>query len=435
MKGGNIMSRYEQSEKLFSEAIEYMPGGVNSPVRAFKAVGMNPIFIKKALGSKLYDVDGNEYIDYVGSFGPLILGHSHPEIIKTITETAQKGTSYGAPNEQELELAKLICAAIPSIEKVRMVNSGTEATMSAIRLARAYTGRSKIIKFEGCYHGHADAFLIKAGSGLLTAGIPNSPGVPAANVENTLVARYNDLESVEKLIKGANNDVAAVIVEPVAGNMGLVLPDLDFLQGLRKITELTGSLLIFDEVITGFRLCYGGFQNICGIKPDLTTLGKIIGGGLPVGAYGGKKEIMNRIAPEGDVYQAGTLSGNPLAMAAGVTTLGILKDNDWYDRMEVMAYLLTNKIQALLEAKGLFYEINRLGSMFSIFFTEREVISYEDVMTCDTEKYALFYRELLAQGIYLPPAQFETCFISCAHDLDDIEKTVKSVSIALDKIR
>ncbi len=429
-----MMFKNDNSEKLFAIAAQYMPGGVNSPVRAFKAVGMNPLFIKKAQGARLYDVDGNEYIDYVGSFGPLILGHSHPEVITAITETAQNGTSYGAPNEHELELAKLICAAIPSLEKIRMVNSGTEATMSAIRLARAYTGRSKIIKFEGCYHGHADSFLIKAGSGLLTAGIPTSPGVPASNAENTLVAKYNDLESVENLFKESRNDIAAVIVEPVAANMGLVLPDLEFLQGLRKITELTGSLLIFDEVITGFRVCYGGFQNICNIKPDLTTLGKIIGGGLPVGAYGGKKEIMIRIAPEGDVYQAGTLSGNPLAMAAGVATLNILKDNDWYDRMEVMAYLLTNKLKSALEAKGLFYEINRLGSMFSLFFTEQEVTSYDDVMTCNTEQYAKFYRELLPRGIYFPPAQFETCFISCAHDLDDIERTVDAVSMALDKI-
>lgn len=428
------MHKIEQSEKLFSIASNYMPGGVNSPVRAFKAVGMNPLFIKKAQGSKLYDVDGNEYIDYVGSFGPLILGHSNPEVIKVITETAQNGTSYGAPNEHELELAKLICEAIPSIEKVRMVNSGTEATMSAIRLARAYTGRNKIIKFEGCYHGHADSFLIKAGSGLLTSGIPTSPGVPAVNAENTLVAKYNDLESVENLFKQANNDIAAVIVEPVAGNMGLVLPDLEFLQGLRRITELTGSLLIFDEVITGFRLCYGGYQKLCNIKPDLTTLGKIIGGGLPVGAYGGKKEIMDRIAPEGDVYQAGTLSGNPLAMAAGVATLSILRDQDWYDRLEVTTYLLTNRIKSALESRGLFYEINRLGSMFSIFFTEQEVDNYDAVLTCDTDKYARFYREILKEGIYFPPAQFETCFLSCAHDLNDVEKTVNAIEIALDKI-
>ncbi|HZJ85474.1 MAG TPA: glutamate-1-semialdehyde 2,1-aminomutase [Syntrophomonadaceae bacterium] len=425
---------FKKSEESFAQAVKYMPGGVNSPVRAFKAVGMHPIFIKKAQGAKLFDIDGNEYIDYVSSFGPLILGHSHPAVVQAITDAAQKGTSYGAPNEYELELAKLICEAIPSIEKVRMVNSGTEATMSAIRLARAYTGRNKIIKFEGCYHGHADSFLIKAGSGLLTAGIPISPGVPPSHAENTLIAQYNDLESVEELFREAKNDIAAIIVEPVAANMGLVLPDLDFLQGLQKMTKLTGSLLIFDEVITGFRLNYGGFQNICGIEPDLTTLGKIIGGGLPVGAYGGKNEIMSHIAPEGNVYQAGTLSGNPLAMAAGLATLNILKDPDLYDRMEVMAYLLVNKIKSIFEDRDLYYEINRLGSMFTIFFTEQEVKTYQDVVTCNTAKHADFYREILKQGIYFPPAQFETCFISCAHDLEDIERTVNAVNSAIDVI-
>lgn len=425
---------FKQSANLFAEAINYMPGGVNSPVRAFKAVGMEPIFIKKAQGAKLFDVDSNEYIDYIGSFGPLILGHSHPEVIKAITDAAQDGTSYGAPNIYELELAKLICEAIPSMEKVRMVNSGTEATMSAIRLARAYTKRNKIVKFAGCYHGHADSFLIKAGSGLLTAGIPTSPGVPENQAEHTLVADYNDLASVEKLFKEHGTDIAAVIVEPVAANMGLVLPDFDFLQGLRKITEFTGALLIFDEVITGFRLRYGGFQDICGIEPDLTTLGKIIGGGLPVGAYGGKRDIMNLIAPEGDVYQAGTLSGNPLAMVAGITTLRLLQDPDIYDRMEVLTYLLANKLKSAFEEKGFYYELNRLGSMFTIFFTEQEVTNYDDVMTCDTAKYAEFYRELIKQGVYFPPAQFETCFVSCAHDLDDVEKTVNAVNIALDKI-
>ncbi len=425
---------FEKSEQLFAKAVQHMPGGVNSPVRAFKAVGMDPVFIKSAQGAKLVDVDGNKYIDYVGSFGPLILGHSHPEVVEAITLAAQKGTSYGAPNEYELELAQLICEAIPSIEKVRMVNSGTEATMSAIRLARAYTGRNKIVKFEGCYHGHADSFLIKAGSGMLTSGIPTSPGVPSSHVENTLVGRYNDLESVEKLFAEASNDIAAIIVEPVAGNMGLVLPDLDFLEGLRNITRLTGSLLIFDEVITGFRLKYGGYQNLCGIEPDLTTLGKVIGGGLPVGAYGGKEEIMNRIAPEGDVYQAGTLSGNPLAMAAGLTTLKILQDPDMYDRMEVMSYYLANKLETAFENSGLFYEINRLGSMFTIFFTEQEVRTYQDVVTCDTAKHAEFYRELFREGIYFPPAQFETCFISCAHDLEDIDKTVEAINRVLDKV-
>jgi glutamate-1-semialdehyde 2,1-aminomutase len=424
----------EKSEQLFAQAQGLIPGGVNSPVRAFKAVGMNPVFIKAGKGSKIYDVDGNEYIDYVGSWGPLILGHSHPEVVEAICRAAQRGTSYGAPCEGEVELAQLITEAIPSIEKIRMVNSGTEATMSAVRLARAYTGRNKIIKFEGCYHGHADAFLLKAGSGLLTAGVPSSPGVPEAVVQDTLIARYNDLESVENLFKEWGRDIAAVIVEPVAGNMGLVLPEGEFLKGLRRITEFNGSLLIFDEVISGFRLCYGGFQNYCNLTPDLTTLGKIIGGGLPVGAYGGRKDIMDRVAPSGDVYQAGTLSGNPLAMAAGAATLRMLKDSDWYDRLEVMTYVLTTRVKSAFEEHDLYYNVNRLGSMFCVFFTNEEVRCYETVMKCDTQKYAQFYRELLKEGVYLPPAQFEVSFLSCAHDEDDIEKTVAAVNRALERI-
>lgn len=423
-----------KSEQLFARAQDLIPGGVNSPVRAFKAVGMNPVFVKSGKGSKIYDVDGNEYIDYVGSWGPLILGHSHPEVVEAICQAAQRGTSYGAPCEGEVELAELITNAIPSMEKIRMVNSGTEATMSAIRLARAYTGRNKIVKFEGCYHGHADAFLLKAGSGLLTAGVPSSPGVPEAVIQDTLIARYNDLESVKKVFKEWGRDIAAVIVEPIAGNMGLVLPDIEFLKGLRSMTEFNGSLLIFDEVISGFRICYGGFQNYSNISPDLTTLGKIIGGGLPVGAYGGRKEIMDRVAPNGDVYQAGTLSGNPLAMAAGTATLRILKDNDWYDRLEVMTYVLTTQVKSAFENHDFYYSINRLGSMFCIFFTNEDVHCYESVMKCDTQKYAEFYRELLKEGVYLPPAQFEVSFLSCAHDLNDIEKTVAAVNRALDRI-
>lgn len=424
----------EKSEELFARAQTLMPGGVNSPVRAFKSVGLNPVFIKQASGSKIYDVDGNEYIDYVGSWGPLILGHSHPQVVDAISQAAQRGTSYGAPCEGEIELAQLITEAIPSIERVRMVNSGTEATMSAIRLARAYTGRNKIVKFEGCYHGHADAFLLKAGSGLLTAGVPSSPGVPEAVVQDTLVARYNDLDSVKKIFQEWGREIAAVIVEPVAGNMGLVLAEPEFLQGLRSITEFNGSLLIFDEVISGFRVCYGGFQNYSNITPDLTTLGKIIGGGLPVGAYGGRKDIMELVAPSGDVYQAGTLSGNPLAMAAGAATLKILKDKDWYDRLEVISYVLTTQLKTAFEDHDLYYGINRLGSMFCIFFTEHDVDNYEAVMTCDTKKYAQFYRELLKEGIYLPPAQFEVSFLSCAHNLEDVDKTIAAVNRVLDRI-
>lgn len=424
----------ERSEELFARALKLMPGGVNSPVRAFQSVGLNPLFIRQASGSKIYDVDGNEYIDYVCSWGPLILGHSHPQVVEAICQAAQRGTSYGAPCEGEIELALLISEAIPSMERVRMVNSGTEATMSAIRLARAYTGRNKIVKFEGCYHGHADAFLLKAGSGLLTAGVPSSPGVPENVVQDTLVARYNDLDSVKKVFQEWGREIAAVIVEPVAGNMGLVPAELEFLQGLRSITELNGSLLIFDEVITGFRICYGGFQNYCNVTPDLTTLGKIIGGGLPVGAYGGRKEIMERVAPSGDVYQAGTLSGNPLAMVAGATTLKILKDNEWYDRLEVMSYVLTTQLRSVFEEHDLYYSINRLGSMFCIFFTEDDVDNYEAVMSCDTQKHAQFYREVLKEGVYLPPAQFEVSFVSCAHDLEDVDKTIAAVNRALDRI-
>lgn len=428
------MLNFRKSEELFAKSQQLIPGGVNSPVRAFKAVGRNPLFIKQGSGSKIYDVDGNEFIDYVCSWGPLILGHSHPGIIQAICDAAEKGSSYGAPCEQEIELAQLICEAIPSIDKVRMVNSGTEATMSAVRLARAYTGRDKILKFEGCYHGHADTFLIKAGSGLLTAGVPTSPGVPEDFARHTLIAKYNDLDSVQEIFEKSGKDIAAIIIEPVAGNMGLVLPDVEFLRGLRKITELYGSLLIFDEVISGFRTCYGGFQNYAGINPDLTTLGKIIGGGLPVGAYGGKKDIMDRVAPEGDVYQAGTLSGNPLAMAAGAATLKILKDDDWYDRLDVATYMLTNKLKTVFEEHERYYTINRLGSMFSIFFTEKDVSDYEAVKSCDTAEYARFYRQILEMGIYLPPAQFEVCFMSCAHSLQDVEKTVEAVNKALDII-
>jgi glutamate-1-semialdehyde 2,1-aminomutase len=423
-----------KSEQLFTRAQNLIPGGVNSPVRAFKAVGMTPSFIKRGKGSKIYDMDNNEFIDYVGSWGPLILGHSYPEVIQAICQAAEHGTSFGAPCEAEVKLAELITSAIPSIEKIRMVNSGTEATMSAIRLARAYTGRNKIIKFEGCYHGHADSFLIKAGSGLLTAGAPSSPGVPEAITQDTLIARYNDLESVKRLFTQRGSEIAAVIVEPVAGNMGLVLPDINFLQGLRCITESYGSILIFDEVISGFRLCYGGFQNICNITPDLTTLGKIIGGGLPVGAYGGRKDIMDQIAPSGEVYQAGTLSGNPLAMVAGITTLNILRKSDYYKQLKEMTFFLTSQIKRAFIDHGVSCSINSIGSMFCIFFTDQDVRYYEQVISCDTSKYAEFYQGLFTAGIYMPPSQFEVSFISCAHSTEDIEKTIAAVNQVLHKI-
>lgn len=428
------MLRNQRSAQLFEKARACIPGGVNSPVRAFKAVGMDPLFIKEAHGCRVIDVDDNEYIDYVGSWGPLILGHSHPRVVEAVQQAAARGTSYGAPCPGEIELAQIICQAIPSMEKVRMVSSGTEAAMSAVRLARACTGRSRIVKFEGCYHGHGDSFLIKAGSGLLTAGVPSSPGVPAELAELTLVAGYNDLASVEKLFSQYGQDIAAVIVEPVAGNMGLVLPEPGFLQGLRDITSRRGSLLIFDEVITGFRLTFGGFQNLAGIEPDLTTLGKIIGGGLPVGAYGGRRDIMDRIAPEGDVYQAGTLSGNPLAMAAGIATLKILQEENLYARLEESGRTLVDGMKELFEEHGRTCTINRMGSMFCIFFTDRQVDSYDNVMTCDTGAYAAFFRAMLQHRVYLPPAQFEVAFVSCAHERTDLIQTMEDMDRALDSL-
>ncbi len=422
------------SKQLFARAQKLIPGGVNSPVRAFKAVQTAPLFIDHASGSKVVDVDGKNYIDYVCSWGPLILGHSPPEVVAALQEAVVKGTSYGAPCPQEVELAQLICEAFPSIDKVRMVNSGTEATMSAIRLARAFTGRNKIVKFEGCYHGHADAFLIKAGSGLLTSGIPTSPGIPEEVVSSTLVAQYNDLDSVRALFEQDGDDIAAVIVEPVAGNMGLVPPLDTFLPGLRDISRQYGSLLIFDEVISGFRLAYGGYQTIIGVQPDLTTLGKIIGGGLPVGAYGGRREIMDMVAPEGPVYQAGTLSGNPLAMAAGVATLAVLRDSAVYAKIEKNCGFLTAGLQEIFKRFGEKVTINRLGSMFSVFFTAEGVYDYQSVMKCDTDRYAAYFRAVLQKGLYFPPAQFEVSFVSAAHEEADIEQTISQVNLAMQSL-
>ncbi|NLN86961.1 MAG: glutamate-1-semialdehyde 2,1-aminomutase [Syntrophomonadaceae bacterium] len=424
----------KQSERLFIEAQKYMPGGVNSPVRAFKSVGMHPLMIAKGMGSKLYDVDGNEFIDYVCSWGPLILGHSHPEIVEAICAAVASGTSFGACSPGEIQLSKLICEAFPSIEQVRLVNSGTEAAMSAVRLARAFTGRDKIIKFEGCYHGHADSFLIKAGSGLLTTGVPTSSGVPRSFTNQTVVCKYNDLESVKKAFMLMGPDIAAVIVEPVAANMGLVNPKPGFLQGLRDITRLYGSLLIFDEIITGFRVCYGGVQTQLDIDPDLTTLGKIIGGGLPVGAYGGKKNIMERIAPQGDVYQAGTLSGNPIAMAAGAATLNVLKELDPYPGIEELTNQLTAGIRSIIDTYELECSLNQCGSMFSLFFAAPPLNDYESVLRCDTDKYANYFRQMLQAGVYLPPSQFEVCFVSAVHSQQDIAKTLEWLDICLNNI-
>ncbi|MFC2137874.1 glutamate-1-semialdehyde 2,1-aminomutase [Bacteroidota bacterium] len=417
----------QKSIKEFQRAKLSIAGGVNSPARAFKSVKGDPIYIEKAKGSKIYDIDGNEYIDYVASWGPMILGHANDNILNAVNSAAQKGTSYGAPTIIETQMAELITEMVPSIDIVRLVNSGTEATMSALRLARGYTGRDIVIKFEGCYHGHADSFLIKAGSGALTLGEPDSPGVTKGTAKDTLNAQYNDLESVEELFKEKGNEIAAVIVEPVAGNMGVILPKNGFLKGLRDITSKYGTLLIFDEVITGFRIGKGGAQEHYGIIPDLTTLGKTIGGGLPVGAYGGKKEIMDKLAPTGPVYQAGTLSGNPLAMAAGYATIKELNEHpEIYNKLEEKASKLENGLRNNLEKASVNGIINRIGSMMTLFFTDlNEVNSYADAVKSNTEMFAKYFKLVVEKGIYIAPSQFEAGFVSKAHTDDDIEKTIK----------
>ncbi len=420
-----------RSRLFYERALKAIPGGVNSPVRACKAVKADPVFFERGESAYLIDVDGNRYIDYVCSWGPLILGHSHPEVIASVYFASKRGTSFGAPTWQEVELAELIKSCFPSIEKVRLVNSGTEATMSAIRLARAYTKRKKIIKFEGCYHGHVDSLLVKAGSGLATFGIPASPGIPEELTAHTLNLPFNDPSAVEKAFKEYGEEIAGVIVEPIAGNMGVVLPKEGFLQFLRDITEKYGALLIFDEVITGFRVGLSGAQGKFGITPDLTCLGKIIGGGLPVGAYGGKKEIMELIAPEGPVYQAGTLSGNPIAVSAGLATLKELMKPGTYERLEATAQKLEEGIKESLKKLGLPYRINRAGSMLTLFFTEKEVVDFQSALTSDTEKFATFWQKMLEKGIYLPPSQFEAWFVSLAHGEKEIEKTIKAVYEAL----
>jgi glutamate-1-semialdehyde 2,1-aminomutase len=425
----------DRSTRLFEKARKLLPGGVNSPVRAFKAVGGSPLFIQKAKGSKIWDVDGNKYIDFVCSWGPLILGHAHPRVLEAIRKAASRGTSFGASTELELKLAELITKAMPSVEMVRMVNSGTEATMSALRLARAFTGRSKVIKFEGCYHGHADSFLIRAGSGAMTLGIPDSPGVPRSVAADTLTARYNDLESVHRLVDRHHRDVAAVIVEPMAGNMGLVLPQEGFLQRLRTLCTKHKILLIFDEVITGFRVAFGGAQELFGIRSDLTTLGKVIGGGLPVGAYGGKREIMEMVAPSGPMYQAGTLSGNPLAVAAGYETLKILSERrDLYEDLDRKGEQLAQEVRNVIRDDRLPLHLNRIGSMFTLFFTEEEVTDYESARSSDTKLFGEYFRRMLDQGVYLPSSQFETSFLSTAHSEADIEETTAASVRALKEI-
>jgi len=424
-----------KSSELFAEAQKHIPGGVNSPVRAFRSVGRDPLYIKSAKGSRLTDVDGNEFIDYIGSWGPMIHGHAHERVIEAIRETALSGTSFGASNEREVDLAVLIKKFVPSIEIVRMVNSGTEATMSAMRLARAFTGKNKIIKFEGCYHGHGDSFLIKAGSGVATLGLPDSPGVTPATARDTLNAKYNNIESVYELIERHKNEIAAVFIEPVAGNMGLVRADDEFLRQLRDVCTSENILLVFDEVMTGFRLAKGGAQELYGIAPDLTTLGKIIGGGLPVGAYGGREEIMRLIAPSGAVYQAGTLSGNPLAMTAGYETLKIIDETpDFYDALEEKSGYLVNGMTKAVKEFNLNYSINRVGSMLTLFFTDQKVSDFDTAKTSDTSKFAGYFNAMLENGVYLPPSQFEAWFVSNAHTQIDLDKTIEASRSAIGRL-
>ena len=424
----------KKSIKLYWKALDMIPGGVNSPVRAFKAIGIPPTFVDRGKGSRIWDVDDNEYIDYVGSWGPMILGHAHPKVVTALKKAAPKGTSFGAPTSLEVELAQRVKKAFPSIEMVRMVSSGTEAAMGAIRVARGYAGKDKIVKFEGCYHGHGDSLLVKAGSGATTFGIPDSLGVPEDLAKHTLTAPYNDLQALRTLINQYRGQIACVIVEPIVGNMGVVLPERGFLEGVRRICDEEGVVLILDEVITGFRVAYGGAQELYGIKADLTCLGKIIGGGLPVGAYGGKQVIMEKVAPLGGVYQAGTLSGNPLAMTAGIKTLDLLKSKKVYQDLEKKTATLTEGISKRAEERGLPVSINQATGMFTLFFKEGPVRNYQDAKMSDAKRFAQFFIQMMEQGIYLPPSQFEAWFVSLAHTQKDLDRTIEACDIAFRKI-
>ncbi len=418
----------KRSNDLFVRANRFIPGGVNSPVRAFRSVGGNPLFIKSGRGSRMTDVDGASYIDYVGSWGPLILGHAAPQVKEALRVQIGRGTSYGAPTENEIILAEMICKAVPSIEKVRLVNSGTEATMSAIRLARAFTGRNKIIKFDGCYHGHADSLLVKAGSGVATLGLPDSPGVPPEDSALTISIPYNDGDTVQRVLERNRSEIAAIIVEPVAGNMGTVPPAKGFLQRLRKLTRENGTLLIFDEVMTGFRVAYGGAQEVFRVRPDLSCLGKIIGGGLPVGAYGGTRSIMDWVAPQGPMYQAGTLSGNPLAVAAGIAMLKALQKPGVYEGLEEMSARLAEGLRKGAFEGGCPVQINRAGSMLTVFFTSSPVTDFQSARTSDTQSFGRFFHALLERGVYIAPSQFEACFVSTAHSRRDIDATIRAAA-------
>ncbi len=419
---------------LVEEAISLLPGGVNSPVRAFKAVGGDPISLVRGRGSRVWDADGREYIDFLASWGPLILGHTHPRVVERIKKEAEKGLTYGLTNPAEIELAKLVVESVPSVEKVRFVSSGTEATMSAIRLARGYTGRKYIVKFEGCYHGHYDSLLVSAGSGVATFGIPGTPGIPEEIAKLTIVIPYNDVTSLKEVFEKYGDDIACVIVEPVAGNMGVVIPDTEFLRELREVTRNYDALLIFDEVITGFRLSIGGAQEVFDIDPDITCLGKILGGGMPVGAYGGKREIMSQIAPEGPVYQAGTLSGNPLGMVAGAETITILREENPYTDLEIKMQRLAEGVSEILREKGIPHTINRIGSMMTVFFTDKSVRNFEDAKTSDTELFGKFFRNLLNKGVLIPPSQFEAWFVSTAHTDEDIEEALGRIKSAVEAL-
>jgi glutamate-1-semialdehyde 2,1-aminomutase len=426
---------HDRSHEVFQRSLRYLAGGVDSPVRAFRAVGGEPVVIARGEGAYVYDVDGNRYIDYVCSWGPLILGHAHPAVVEAVQRAAERGTSYGAPTEAEAELAQLIVEAMPSIELLRFVNSGTEATMSALRLARAFTGRDKVLKFEGCYHGHADGLLVQAGSGVATLGLPDSPGVPASYAQETLVARYNDVASVEAIFDKHGDAIAAVIVEPVAGNMGVVPPQPGFLEGLRDITRRAGALLVFDEVITGFRVAYGGAQALYGVTPDVTCLGKIIGGGLPVGAYGGRREIMEMLAPLGPVYQAGTLSGNPLAMAAGLATLRELRSPGFYERLDALSAKLVDAVARAAKSAGVSLWLNRVGSMRTPFFVDAPVTDYASARRADTKLYARFFHAMLERGVYLAPSQFEAVFMSSVHGEREIADTVAAAEASFAQMK
>lgn len=421
----------ENSRLAFVKAQKVIPGGVNSPVRAFKSVGRDPVFIDRGEGAHIWDIDGNRYLDFVGSWGPLIVGHAHPDVVAVIKRVAERGTSYGAPTEVETVLAEEVLKAYPSMEMIRMVNSGTEATMSALRLARGVTGRTKIVKFEGCYHGHSDQLLIKAGSGALTLGVPTSPGVPSQVAATTISARFNDLEGLREIFQREGEEIACVILEPVAGNMGVVLPEDGFLQGVRRLTEEYGALLIFDEVMTGFRVSYGGAQAYFGIDPDITCLGKVIGGGLPVGAYGGKRRFMEQIAPSGSIYQAGTLSGNPLAMNAGLATLKLLQQPGTYEALTSKTIRLAEGLKQLTREAGLPIWVNAIGAMFSAFFTDVPVKDYASACTSDVERFAKFFRGMLERGIYLAPSQYEAVFLSTAHTESDIDQALEQARAVL----